>query len=442
MADVDQRFFCHQCSVEIPRIAADFTCPTCNSGFIEELGQAPPPQPEQPDYDDDDEPYDLGQVLGPLEALLPGLLGQNLGGASRGFRGNGGPGLGGPIRPRQHRIRIARGAPSRPVGGPQNLGMDQAALETALQDFIVNLAGMEFGGAGGAPGAAQFHFIGPGAGGPLGAGGGGFHLHGNPGDYAWGRGGLDAIITQLLNHMDGAGPPPMAKENIQEIPTVNISNEQMEKSQSCSVCWEDFTEGEQVKLLECEHCFHSPCIVPWLELHGTCPVCRKELGKTGQSGGAEAGAGAEASGEEPDVPVGGAEGGVASSSNPAPGMQSSMSQSMSPGGTTTQSVTVSGSAAGAGGLTGLIQSALNQVFSANWSSQPNPAGSTGPSSTNREPETPVSNSSSTQQTGSEGGGGGRPGGANEGSQSSTSDDDTPATRRQRLDSEFVDLDFD
>ena len=32
MADLGQRFFCHQCNVEIPRIAADFTCPTCNSG--------------------------------------------------------------------------------------------------------------------------------------------------------------------------------------------------------------------------------------------------------------------------------------------------------------------------------------------------------------------------------------------------------------------------
>ena len=32
MADVAQRFFCHQCSAEIPTIAADFTCPTCNSG--------------------------------------------------------------------------------------------------------------------------------------------------------------------------------------------------------------------------------------------------------------------------------------------------------------------------------------------------------------------------------------------------------------------------
>jgi len=253
-------------------------------------------------------------------------------------------------------------------------------------------------------------------------------LHGNPGDYAWGRGGLDAIITQLLNHMDGAGPPPMAKENIQEIPTVKISKEQMEKSQSCSVCWEDFTEGEEVKLLECEHCFHSPCIVPWLELHGTCPVCRKELGKSSTEAGASAGATVV----EPEVGAEGAEGGApssSSSSNPQQPMQTSVSHSVSPGGTSTQSVTVSGT----GGLTGLIQSALNQVFSANWSSQPNP----GSTSSSREPETPASSSSSTAQPGEAGGGGG-----NEGSQSSNSDDDTPATRRQRLDSEFVDLDFD
>ena len=32
MADVEMRFFCHQCSRNIPRVAADYTCPTCNSG--------------------------------------------------------------------------------------------------------------------------------------------------------------------------------------------------------------------------------------------------------------------------------------------------------------------------------------------------------------------------------------------------------------------------
>ena len=47
---------------------------------------------------------------------------------------------------------------------------------------------------------------------------------------------------------------------------------------------QDFTDGEEVKKLECDHCFHSGCIVPWLELHGTCPVCRKELGRSPASG--------------------------------------------------------------------------------------------------------------------------------------------------------------
>lgn len=28
---------------------------------------------------------------------------------------------------------------------------------------------------------------------------------GNPADYAWGREGLDTIVTQLLNQMDGTG---------------------------------------------------------------------------------------------------------------------------------------------------------------------------------------------------------------------------------------------
>lgn len=421
MADVDQRFFCHQCSVEIPRISPDFTCPTCNSGFIEELGQAqPPPALTDDDDDDQDEPYDLGQVLGPLEALLPGLLG----GGARGFGGVGGPARGvGPMRyvdrPRQHRVRIARGVPPRP-GGPQNLGMDQNALENALQDFIVNLAGMEFGGpAGAAGGGAQFHFIGPGAGGPLGAGGG-FHLHGNPGDYAWGRGGLDAIITQLLNHMDGAGPPPMAKENIQEIPTVNITKAQLEKSQSCSVCWEDFTEGEEVKLLECEHCFHAPCIVPWLELHGTCPVCRKELGKTGASQEEVA----EPSSGQPEVPI---------------SPQDSVPLSGTPVASTSSSnVTVSGGGGG-GGISGLIQSALNQVFSSNWSSQPQ-AGTSTTVTTTQQSTTTTSNTTPTHTQPAGGEGEGRAGAGRSGG--STSDDDTPATRRQRLDSEFVDLDCD
>ena len=34
---------------------------------------------------------------------------------------------------------------------------------------------------------------------------------------------------------------------------------------------------ESVRELNCGHIFHTDCIVPWLEQHATCPVCRKPL---------------------------------------------------------------------------------------------------------------------------------------------------------------------
>jgi E3 ubiquitin-protein ligase RNF115/126 len=407
MAEEAQRFFCHECSVEIPRVAADFTCPDCNSGFIEELPDDEPPRGSPHDNllgpAEDHDPDDLVNLL-----LSVGQHGRGPGGHILGGRRQGGR-----VRPRlRHHIRIAARPPAgpigaggaRPPGGPPP-GMDQAALENALQDFLGSLAGINMGGTGGGP---QFHFIGPGGGGLLGPAGG-FHLHGNPGDYAWGQGGLDAIITQMLNHMDGAGPPPMAKENIQTIPTIKITPEQMEKSQSCSVCWEDFTVGEEVKLLECEHCFHAPCIIPWLELHGTCPVCRKEL-----KGGAVGSRGQEV--EQRTEEMEGEQAPPESNSPPS---------------------------TNSGGLTGLIQSALNQVFSSSWSSSPS-SGSSGTSSDSRPVLTSSSTSSdtSTVPSSSSPAAGASSSSLATHNSGSSSEDETPAARRQRLDSEFVDLDFD
>jgi hypothetical protein len=45
----------------------------------------------------------------------------------------------------------------------------------------------------------------------------------------------------------------------------------------CSVCHEEFLEGNRVAELPCSHCFHQSCLVPWLETHNTCPVCRIDL---------------------------------------------------------------------------------------------------------------------------------------------------------------------
>uniref|UniRef100_A0A8C4U9L3 E3 ubiquitin-protein ligase RNF126 n=2 Tax=Neoaves TaxID=3078114 RepID=A0A8C4U9L3_FALTI len=102
-------------------------------------------------------------------------------------------------------------------------------------------------------------------------------LHSNPMDYAWGANGLDAIITQLLNQFENTGPPPADKEKIQALPTIQIAQEHVDSGLECPVCKEDYTVGENVRQLPCNHLFHNSCIVPWLEQHDTCPVCRKSL---------------------------------------------------------------------------------------------------------------------------------------------------------------------
>lgn len=42
---------------------------------------------------------------------------------------------------------------------------------------------------------------------------------------------------------------------------------------SCSICTEDFSTGEDIRLLPCEHTYHPACIDPWLlNVSGTCPL--------------------------------------------------------------------------------------------------------------------------------------------------------------------------
>ncbi|CAM9699885.1 unnamed protein product, partial [Scytosiphon promiscuus] len=42
---------------------------------------------------------------------------------------------------------------------------------------------------------------------------------------------------------------------------------------SCSVCLDDYEEGDQLLQLTCGHVFHRPCIDHWLDGHCVCPCC-------------------------------------------------------------------------------------------------------------------------------------------------------------------------
>lgn len=200
-ASPNSRFYCHKCNVQIQPQLPDYTCPRCQSGFIEELSQESADRRGAEDLSDVWTDMVNRTARSFPNALIDHLL-----------------------------ASIAQGASAAAFG---NVG----------QPLMVN-------------------------------------LHSNPGDYAWGRGGLDAVITHLLNQLDGSGPAPLGHDQIATIPQTKISQEQVDKNLQCSVCMEDFKLAEVTRRLVCGHHFHSPCIVPWLKIHATCPICRLQLSET------------------------------------------------------------------------------------------------------------------------------------------------------------------
>ncbi|CAG7723844.1 unnamed protein product [Allacma fusca] len=235
------RYFCHSCRKMMAHINADYTCPFCEKGFIEEsatdLSQEELP-PAQLDF------FRLFNFGPPMPSSSshyswpnhrdpqPSSLGSSASSTNQGYR--------------------------RPFIENSTDNM----LYSFISDLVMGLGGGHYGS--------------------------GFPLAANFGDYVWGRDGLDALVTQLMNNMEGTGPPPLDNDKLIKLPNITIGRVHVDAKLQCSVCWDDFSMDEQVKQLQCEHLYHQDCIVPWLKLHGTCPVCRKDLNEADNQGVREA----------------------------------------------------------------------------------------------------------------------------------------------------------
>lgn len=101
-------------------------------------------------------------------------------------------------------------------------------------------------------------------------------------DYFMGPG-LEELIEQLARN-DRRGPPPALRSSIDAMPTVKIAQRHLRGDSHCAVCKERFELGSEARQMPCNHIYHSDCIVPWLEQHNSCPVCRHELPPPGSSG--------------------------------------------------------------------------------------------------------------------------------------------------------------
>ena len=75
------------------------------------------------------------------------------------------------------------------------------------------------------------------------------------------------------------GNPPASERAINNLKKIEINENNINtfNEQVCNVCLEIYKEGQISIKLDCGHCFHEKCIVQWLTMRNTCPVCRHEL---------------------------------------------------------------------------------------------------------------------------------------------------------------------
>ncbi|KAF3650239.1 E3 ubiquitin-protein ligase [Capsicum annuum] len=126
-----------------------------------------------------------------------------------------------------------------------------------------------------------------------GGGGGGFELYYDDGagsglrplpasmsEFLLGSG-FDRLLDQLsqieANGLGRLENPPASKAAIESLPTIEIVQFHIVTESCCAVCKEEFELGTEVREMPCKHLYHSECILPWLSLRNSCPVCRHEL---------------------------------------------------------------------------------------------------------------------------------------------------------------------
>uniref|UniRef100_A0ACD5Z396 Uncharacterized protein n=1 Tax=Avena sativa TaxID=4498 RepID=A0ACD5Z396_AVESA len=93
----------------------------------------------------------------------------------------------------------------------------------------------------------------------------------------------DMLFEQLALDAEHESPAKggraAAKAAVEGLPTVVVPEADSARggAAQCAVCKERIEAGEGARRLPCAHVYHDGCILPWLAIRNTCPLCRHEL---------------------------------------------------------------------------------------------------------------------------------------------------------------------
>uniref|UniRef100_A0ACD5XPP3 Uncharacterized protein n=1 Tax=Avena sativa TaxID=4498 RepID=A0ACD5XPP3_AVESA len=247
------RYYCHMCSLIVrpAELGVEVvTCPRCHSGFVEEMADGRQSSNATAESGADD----AEQAVPPWPPILMDLLGVSYGPDAGDAAAVGD--LAASAR-RQYRqlafLQLLNALREDDADGDaSDSGLERLVLVSPTDAHAMLMP--ERGGINGAAAAA--------------ARAPGLTL----GELILGPG-LDLLLEYLAEtDPSRQGTLPAKKEAVAAMPTVRMA-----AAVTCPVCLDEFEAGGEAREMPCKHRFHDDCIVPWLEAHSSCPVCRYQL---------------------------------------------------------------------------------------------------------------------------------------------------------------------
>jgi hypothetical protein len=109
---------------------------------------------------------------------------------------------------------------------------------------------------------------------------------GDPEDGKPATNGDNVELGQTGSANSGEGKPPSTEmtaardsendaegDGVQPVGATHSNDSHEDNALGCSICTEDFTRGQDIRVLPCNHKFHPDCVDPWLlNVSGTCPL--------------------------------------------------------------------------------------------------------------------------------------------------------------------------
>ncbi|KAL7060233.1 hypothetical protein AAHC03_09338 [Spirometra sp. Aus1] len=72
----------------------------------------------------------------------------------------------------------------------------------------------------------------------------------------------------------------LSREALNRLPEIRFSDEYAALYDTCAICLEDYSLGDKLRVLPCNHAYHSKCVDRWLlRRQSSCPVCKYRIRK-------------------------------------------------------------------------------------------------------------------------------------------------------------------